>query len=278
MNFVTAIQHIEQRANTTVKKWVFDFLVFGLKQAYACLFGGVFLGGLILSIFFWPDNNFITRYDFLFLYALAIQTIFLLLKWESWEEARVIFAFHVVGTAMEVFKTHMGSWIYPEENFFRIGGVPLFSGFMYSAVGSYIARAWRIFDFSFTHYPPRKLTFLLAALIYINFFTHHFIYDVRPFLFLFTATLFFKTRVTFKPYQRPYWMPLMLGFTLVAFFIWVAENVGTFGRVWMYPNQRNGWEFVPIDKMGSWFLLMIISFVLVTSIHPTTHKDKDNAA
>ena len=70
----------------------------------------------------------------------------------------------------------------------------------------------------------------------------------------------------------------MLGFTLVTFFIWVAENVGTFGRVWMYPNQRNGWEFVPIDKMGSWFLLMIISFVLVTMIHPTSYKDKDNAA
>lgn len=47
----------------------------------------------------------------------------------------VITIFHVVGTAMEVFKTHAGSWVYPEENFFRIGGVPLFSGFMYAAVG-----------------------------------------------------------------------------------------------------------------------------------------------
>ena len=53
----------------------------------------------------------------------------------------------LVGTVMEMFKTGVGSWIYPEPSFFRIGGVPLFSGFMYAAVGSYIARAWRLFDF-----------------------------------------------------------------------------------------------------------------------------------
>ena len=37
---------------------------------------------------------------------------------------------------MEVFKTEAGSWTYPEDNLLRIGGVPLFSGFMYAAVGS----------------------------------------------------------------------------------------------------------------------------------------------
>src|SRR3712207_6887532 len=50
-------------------------------------------------------------------------------------------------TIMEVHKTAIGSWAYPEASLFRIGGVPLFTGFMYAAVGSYLARVWRLFDF-----------------------------------------------------------------------------------------------------------------------------------
>ena len=64
-------------------------------------------------------------------------------------EAKVILMFHAVGTVMEIFKTSAGSWIYPEANLLRIGGVPLFTGFMYAAVGSYLARVWRLFDFRF---------------------------------------------------------------------------------------------------------------------------------
>lgn len=49
---------------------------------------------------------------------------------------KVIALFHLVAMGMEIFKTHpsIGSWQYPEE--FRIGimNVPLFAGFMYSAV------------------------------------------------------------------------------------------------------------------------------------------------
>ncbi len=37
-------------------------------------------------------------------------------KLETWEEAKVILIYHVVGTAMEVFKTDVGSWIYPEPS------------------------------------------------------------------------------------------------------------------------------------------------------------------
>ncbi|MCR2488873.1 DUF817 domain-containing protein, partial [Salmonella enterica] len=70
----------------------------------------------------------ITRYDFLFLSAITIQLLMLLCHLETLREAKVILIFHIVGTAMEIFKTHMRSWIYPEENLFRIGGVPLFSG------------------------------------------------------------------------------------------------------------------------------------------------------
>ena len=79
----------------------------------------------------------------------------------------MILAFHVVGTAMEVFKTSAGSWVYPEPALLRIGDVPLFSGFMYAAVDSFIARVWRIFDFRFDRYPPLWATWLLAA-AYMN--------------------------------------------------------------------------------------------------------------
>src|SRR5580704_2439127 len=98
---------------------------------------------------------------------------------ETVREAKVILIFHIVGTLMELFKTDVGSWTYPESNFFRIGHVPLFSGFMYSSVGSYLARVTRIFDIRYTRYPNTYATVALAILIYANFFTHHFIADLR---------------------------------------------------------------------------------------------------
>ena len=37
---------------------------------------------------------------------------------------------------------------------------------------------------------------------------------------------------------------------------------------WIYPNQRDGWTPVPIGKLGAWYLLILLSFVLVTIVHP----------
>jgi uncharacterized membrane protein YoaT (DUF817 family) len=172
----------------------------------------------------------------------------------------------VVGTAMEVFKTAMGSWVYPEASLLRIGGVPLFTGFMYGAVGSYIARAWRLFEFRFIHHPPFAATAWLALAIYVNFFTHHFLLDIRWLLFATLAVMFRRTWVLFRVrhvYRR---MPLLLGFVLVALFIWFAENLGTFTSAWRYPAQRLGWHLVPLDKLGAWLLLMVISYVLVSAV------------
>lgn len=250
-----------------LKFFLSEFLYFGFKQAWACLFGGLMLAAIIATRFLWISDLPLARYDFLFIYAILIQILFVRLNLENWEEVRVIFIFHVVGTAMEIFKTHMGSWIFPEENLLRIGGVPLFSGFMYSAVGSYIARVWRIFDFKFTRYPRKDLTVLLCILIYMNFFTHHFTYDIRLFLFAFTILLYARTWVYYKPHETFQKMPLLLGFFLVSFFIWIAENTGTFAAAWRYPDQAHAWALVSPHKMGAWFLLMIISFVLVTLLH-----------
>ena len=61
-------------------------------------------------------------------------------------------------------------------------------------------------------------------------------------------------------------MPLLIGLILVAVFIWFAENIGTFAKAWTYPNQDGGWELVSWAKLSSWYLLMIISFVLVAAV------------
>jgi uncharacterized membrane protein YoaT (DUF817 family) len=244
-----------------------EFLVFGLKQAWACLFGGAMLALIIGTRLFWPDDAILERYDFLFLAALGIQLAMLAFKLETWSEAKVILLFHIVGTAMEIFKTHAGSWIYPEDSLFRIGAVPLFSGFMYAAVGSYLARISRIFDMRYTRYPPFWTTVALAAAIYVNFFAHHFVLDFRYALFALTALMFLRTQVHYRVFRFRLRMPLLVGFLLVALFIWFAENIGTWSRAWLYPGQEDGWTPVSIQKLGAWYLLMIISFVLVTVVH-----------
>ncbi|MAK99410.1 MAG: hypothetical protein CL803_08250 [Citromicrobium sp.] len=247
-----------------VYAWAYEFALFGFKQGWACLFGGLMLALLVATHLFYPDGAALARYDFLTLAALAIQIGMLAFRLETWEEAKVILAFHIVGTVMELFKTAHGSWIYPEASVLRIGDVPLFSGFMYAAVGSYIARVWRIFDFRFTAYPPRWATWVLAVAIYVNFFAHHWLPDTRLLLFAALFVLFARTRIWFTVWRTPRWMPLLLGWFLVALFIWFAENLGTFARAWTYPDQSAGWSMVSPAKLGAWYLLMYISFVLVS--------------
>lgn len=244
-----------------------EFLVFGIKQAFACLFGGAMLALILATKLFWPQEIGFARYDFLFLAALAIQISLIVFKLETLAEAKVILIFHIVGTVMEIFKTSVGSWIYPEPSILRIGGVPLFSGFMYAAVGSYLARVTRILDMRYTGYPPLWATVLLALAIYANFFTHHFIIDLRYGLFAITAALFLRTTVHYRVFRFRHRMPLLVGFLLVALFIWFAENIGTWSRAWIYPSQHNGWTLVSLQKLGAWYLLMILSFVLVTLVH-----------
>jgi uncharacterized membrane protein YoaT (DUF817 family) len=249
------------------RPWLYEFLLFGFKQAWACLFGGLMLALLLGTHLFYPSDAPLARYDFLTLSAVAIQLGMIVFRLETWSEARVILVFHVVGTVMELFKTSVGSWEYPEHNFLRIDGVPLFSGFMYAAVGSYMARVWRGFEFRFSHYPPVVATQVLALAVYVNFFAHHWLPDLRILLFLAMAGLFWRTRVWFRVWREDRWMPLLVGFFLVSAFIWFAENLATFSQAWIYPSQRSGWTLVAPGKLGAWYLLMYISFILVAALN-----------
>jgi uncharacterized membrane protein YoaT (DUF817 family) len=40
-------------------------------------------------------------------------------------------------------------------------------------------------------------------------------------------------------------------------------------NIWIYPNQKDGWQLVSLGKLSSWYLLMILSFVLVSLCNNT---------
>ena len=73
-------------------------------------------------------------------------------------------------------------------------------------------------------------------------------------------------------------MPVPVSTLLVTLFIWIAENLGTYARAWRYPHQAEGWQLVGLSKLGSWYLLMIISVVLVSLVQVPRTRDGRPAA
>ncbi|OLP48357.1 hypothetical protein BJF91_07925 [Allorhizobium taibaishanense] len=247
-------------------RFVVEFIYFGVKEARACVFVGLFF----LAVFLVPRAGMfgIARYDLLFVIAITIQLAMLFGKLETWDEAKAIVLFHVLGFALEVFKTSgsIQSWSYPDPGYSKLFGVPLFSGFMYAAIGSYIIQAWRLLDLRIRHHPPYWMAAIVALAIYANFFTNHFIGDYRWYIAACTLGLYARTTVVFRPYDKDRWMPLLLAFILIGFFIWLAENISTFFGIWRYPNQLTIWSMVHLGKWSSWSLMVIMSFVLVTQL------------
>ena len=243
-----------------------EFVLFGLKQARSCVFAGSFLALLVISNYVAIPG--LPRYDFLFLGAVLIQGAMLATKLETCDEFKVIVLFHGIGLALEIFKTQpeIGSWSYPEFGYIKFMGVPLYSGFMYAAVASYMTQAWAQLKLQLTNYPSYKITIPLVLLVYINFFTHHFLPDIRWILIFALFVTFLRTQVHFRMEKREWRMPLFLSFLLIGFFIWIAENISTFYGAWKYPDQMNGWQLVHLQKINSWFLFTIISFLLVADL------------
>jgi uncharacterized membrane protein YoaT (DUF817 family) len=242
--------------------------VFLLKQAWACIFGATLLLVIVGARLWYPDDAALARNDFLTISAIVIQLVMVAARLESGRELWVIVLFHVTGTVMELFKTDVGSWAYEAEGVLRIGAVPLFSGFMYAAVGSYMVRVYRLFDLGFVRYPRRWVTAIVAAAIYANFFTHHWIWDLRWVLLVAVLLLWARTIMYARVWRAVVRMPLLVAFGGVAVFIYLAENIGTWAGAWMYPDQLDGWQPVSVTKLVSWFLLMIISVVLVAWVYP----------
>ncbi len=146
----------------------YEFLAFGLKMAWASLYAGIMLVLILATRWLWQPDWPMARYDFLTLAAVGTQILLLAFRLETLREAKVILIYHTVGTVMEIFKLKMGSWAYPEPGWLKLGGVPLFTGFMYACVGSFMVRAIRLFDMRFEPYPPFWMTALLAGAIYLT--------------------------------------------------------------------------------------------------------------
>lgn len=256
------------------KFYIKELFFFTLKEARASIFAGSFLFLLIVTNYI--HFSFIGRADLLFVLAVLIQIILIVTKVETVDEAKTIVLFHIIGLVLELYKTHpsIGSWTYPEVGFFHIANVPLYSGFMYASIGSYIAQAWRILKLKLESMPSYTHSIFVAILIYVNFFTNHFIYDFRWFLFLIILILYWRTKIIFTVTNVARKIPLVLGFVLIAFFIWIAENIGTFTKAWQYPNQITAWSAVSFHKVSSWSLLVIISFLLIAYLKDLKGKRK----
>lgn len=113
---------------TGPKAWLAEFLVFGVKQAWACVFGAALLVVLIGARLWYPEDAALARNDFLTIAAVVIQIVMVVARLETLRELRVIILFHLVGTGMELFKT---------------------------SFGSFMVRSYRLMDLAFTRYPPR---------------------------------------------------------------------------------------------------------------------------
>jgi uncharacterized membrane protein YoaT (DUF817 family) len=252
-----------------------EFLVFGLKQAAACVFAGSFL--FLLAISSHISIPGLARYDFLFLSAIAIQIALVAVRLENWREVAVLSVFHLIGVGLELFKTSpsIRSWSYPEPAFFHLKTVPLYSGFMYASVASYIMQAWRLMRVRLTEFPSFTLAVGLSVAIYANFFTNHYIMDLRWPLAACVLWLFRRTQVKFTVTNAERRMPLALSFLLIGFFIWVAENIATYFGAWQYPHQKRQWAIVGPTKISSWMLLVIISFIIVAALKELFPKQQE---
>jgi uncharacterized membrane protein YoaT (DUF817 family) len=254
------------REMTRLRRLLTEFVWFGIKEARACLFVGLFFGAILVI----PRGGLfgVPRYDLLLVAAVAIQLWMVWAKLETVDELKAVCLFHMIGFALEAFKVSgsIQSWSYPDAGYTKVLGVPLFSGFMYASIGSYLVQAWRLLDLRVRHHPPYWMATLMAILIYVNFFTHHYIGDYRWYLAACVLGLYSRTTVIFRPLDRDRRMPLVLGFVLTGFFIWLAENIGTFWGVWRYPNQLGAWSLVHLSKWSAWSLLVIMTFTIVASL------------
>lgn len=242
---------------------------FSYKAASAALFGILLLIAFALTASMGSQEYFgFFRYDYLLFYALLIQACLLYLKLESWAEAKVIALFHILAMGMEIFLTHpqIASWQYPQPAVFKILTVPLFAGFMYSAVGSFFARSLRLYQVSFIALPRFSNMLALAVLSYLNFMTKFFVPDIRLLLFVWSGVIFWKTKLRFQLQHHQIQFPMLPVLLLLAFIIWIAENISTFYKIWLYPSQVDAWHIVGWGKLGSWYLLLLLSLVLVLKI------------
>jgi uncharacterized membrane protein YoaT (DUF817 family) len=237
-----------------------QFLLFVYLQALSCIFPVIIFLSLALSSLV---TDVIPRYDFLLLVCVLAQVVLYLSGMETRDEVYVITMFHLLGLIMEIHKVQRGAWSYPEEAYTKFIGVPLYAGFMYASVGSYICQAWRNLSLEVINWPSTWVARICGIAIYLNFFSNAFIPDLRWYIVAVLAVAFWRTKFSFRLDQRTYYMPAIVSFMLIGFFIWMGENIATFYGAWKYAYQHVGWKMVKWHKISSWSLLVIVSVIIV---------------
>ncbi|MGE8560266.1 MAG: DUF817 family protein, partial [Acinetobacter sp.] len=134
------------------------------------------------------------------------------------------------------------------------------------------ARSLRLYQVSFEKLPSFPNMMALAVFSYINFMSKFFVPDIRLLLFAWSMIIFWKTKIRFKLQQHQFQLPLLPVLLILAFIIWIAENISTFYKIWLYPSQVDAWHMVGWGKLGSWYLLLLLSLVLVLRILGERHS------
>jgi len=251
-------------AISRMKRWAGMALDFVWQEALCCIFPIAVLVLIYLSQVIRIPG--LPRYDVLFVACIFIQALMVRFRLETLDEARTIALFHVIGLCLELFKVNQGSWSYPEGAYLKFAGVPLFSGFMYASVGSYVVQAWKRFDLKMSSWPADWTVVLVCVLLYANFFTLHYIPDLRWPIIAMICIAFRKVWVSFTVSSQRLRMPLLTSFLLIGIAVWIAENIGTRLHAWQYPYQESGWTHVDFGKLSSWSLMVILSVVLVAEL------------
>jgi uncharacterized membrane protein YoaT (DUF817 family) len=245
-------------------------------EAQACTFPFALVGLLVLTKAI--DLPWLARYDWLFLLCIGVQLIMVATKLETWRDAAVVGVFHLLGIGLDLYKVKQGSWTYPEPAFFVVGQVPLYAGFMYGSVASFMALAWKKHALRAKDWPDWRLTLPIATLIYAQFFLPVWGVWSRIAMVALVCLVFRRCTVHFTAASERWWIPMPVAFVLIGSMIYVAENIATYFGAWSYPYQMQGWTPVDPNKLLSWILLMTVSLVVVAEYKRRTRLASFRAA
>ena len=110
-----------------------------------------------------------------------------------------------------------------------------------------------------------RMAATIAAAIYLNFFTHHFIGDFRWYLAACTwAVRALDRHLPAVRSRSP--DAAAAGVHPDRLLHLAGQNAATFLGVWRYPHQIGAWTAVHVAKWSSWSLLVIMTFTIVASL------------
>ena len=247
------------------------FADFFLDEVRSSIFAlGLFLG-LALSHLPLP----LARYDFLLLWCLGLQAWTIRSGRERGREIVIVAAFHLLGLGLEAYKVRHGSWSYPEPALTKVLAVPLYSGFMYASVASYMLQAKRVMRLELAGMPSRWVLVVGLVAVYANFLMARLFGDVRWWIVLLLVAALWRARAVFDYGAGRVRMPVILALALIGGFVFLAENLCTALGAWVYPHQASGWRPVKAGKIVSWILMSTVAFLAITLMGGFAHDPRE---